>query len=82
MNYIFSKNIYGRAKSMGFLKIVTEVAAKRVVVNRAFEAGQKGEPPPVYSESEAGRYLQQISDDAYKKGQQSVLVKIGKKLSE
>ena len=64
----------------GFWKRVGDVVAKKVVTEQAFEAGQKGEAPPQYSNSEAGQYLQQLSDEAYQKGQKSLLTKIGSKL--
>jgi hypothetical protein len=67
---------------MGFWQSLGETMAKKIIVDRAFEAGQKGEPPPSYSNSEAGQQLQRISDEAYEKGQKSVLVKIGNKLAK
>lgn len=71
-----------RGKVTGFFRTVSEIMAKKWVVDRAFEAGQKGEPPPVYSDSEAGRHLQQIFNEAYEKGQKSILTKIANKLAE
>ena len=66
---------------MGILRIIGESMGRKIVVDRAFEAGQKAEPPPSYSNSDTGRRLQRISDEAYEKGQKSVLVKIGNKLA-
>jgi hypothetical protein len=67
---------------MGFWRSFSESIAKKAVVDRAFNAGQKAEPPPSYSNSEAGKQLQRISDEAYEKGQKSVLVKIGNKIAK
>jgi hypothetical protein len=67
---------------MGFIQSLGETVAKKLVVDRAFEAGRSGDPPPSYSDSEAGRSMQRLSDEAYEKGQRSVLVKIGNKLAD
>ena len=67
---------------MGFW---TRVGARVVVdgVSRiSFARGQQGQPPlNTFSDTPVGERLRKIADDAYDKGQKSVLVKIGKKIA-
>lgn len=61
-----------------FVGDMAEVVMRDLIVKAAFHAGQNAEPPPVRVHEK----YQEISDEAYKAGQQSVLVKLGKKLAE
>jgi hypothetical protein len=54
---------------MGLFTNAAELLMKQTIVNRAFEAGRTGSPPPVWTHAEA----QRISDEAYDKGRQSVV---------
>ncbi len=59
---------------MGLFRFVGEILereAKQWLVDRAFRAGQQGEPPPQCINPD----LQKISDEAYKLGQGSLLNK-------
>ena len=60
---------------MGFWATFVEIGAKRMAAEKGFNAGLKGEAPPQFSSSGAGRLLQQVSDDACDKGRQALLNK-------
>jgi hypothetical protein len=68
--------------SYGFWRRVGDVVAKNLVTEKAFEAGQRGDSPPQYSNSDAGQYLQELSDQAYERGQKALLVKLGNRLTD